>query len=80
MAFLNKFGNGASMTNSIDVVCNSISLIGPDGTLTKFTGSASGTGVVGPVGDIGGVGGPKGPVSPGGIIGPIGPIGIFLPK
>jgi len=33
MSFLNKVGNGASMTNSIDLVCNSISLLQADGSL-----------------------------------------------
>ena len=37
MSFLNKAGNGASMTNSIDLVCNSISLLQPDGSLQLLT-------------------------------------------
>jgi hypothetical protein len=49
MAFLNKIGNGASMTNSIDLVCNSISVINLDGSLQSvsannpvFTGTITG--------------------------------------
>ena len=49
MAFLNRVGNGASMTNSIDLVCNSVSIINPDGSLQPvsannpvFTGTITG--------------------------------------
>ena len=37
MSFLNRVGNGASMTNSIDIVANSISIINPDGSLQSLT-------------------------------------------
>ena len=37
MSFLNRVGNGASMTNSIDIVAHSISLIQPDGSLQTLT-------------------------------------------
>ena len=41
------------MTKSVDIVTNSISLIGPDGTLQTFSGSANGIGVKGDKGDQG---------------------------
>ena len=37
MAFSNASSNGASITNSRDLVCNSISLTNPDGSLTSLT-------------------------------------------
>ena len=42
MYCLNKDGNGACMTNSIDLICNSISLIQPDGSIQPFTGTVGG--------------------------------------
>ena len=62
MSFLNKQGSGANMTGSLDIVANSLSLIGPNGSLQTFTGSATGIGVVGPTGPQGATGssGPTG--------------------
>ena len=37
MSFWNRVGNGASMSNSVDIVANSISLIQPDGSLQTLT-------------------------------------------
>jgi hypothetical protein len=42
MSFLNKQGSGANMTGSLDIVANSLSLITPDGSLQRFTGTATG--------------------------------------
>jgi hypothetical protein len=47
MTYFNKAGNGANILNTTDIVANSISLIAPDGTLQKFTGSSNGIGVKG---------------------------------
>ena len=44
MAYFNETGNGANILNTTDIVANSISLIGPDGTLQTFTGSSNGIG------------------------------------
>jgi hypothetical protein len=40
------------MLNTADIVANSISLIGPDGTLQTFSGSVNGIGVNGDKGDM----------------------------
>ena len=37
--FLNRIANGASMTNSTDIVANSITIIGQDGTMVDVLGS-----------------------------------------
>ena len=36
--FMNSYSTGASLTNSLDIVANSVSLINPDGTLTGIRG------------------------------------------
>ena len=66
MAYFNKQGNGATILNTNDIVANSISLIGPDGSLQTFSGSSNGIGVVGPTGPQGSVGatGPTGATGP----------------
>ena len=71
---LNRVGNGASMTNRIDIVANSICLVAPDGSLQPFSGSANGIGVVGPTGPQGSTGasGPTGATGPAGSTGPQG--------
>jgi hypothetical protein len=39
--YQNRFGSGASLNNSLDLVCNSITLINPDNTETLFGGVGS---------------------------------------
>ena len=52
---MNLYNTGASLTNSLDIVANRVSLINPDGTLASISGSSGGLTVTGPLTANGGI-------------------------